>query len=153
VSKYDTGFPSTLRHLLDSGERPWLYCNNCNRSRYLHTVEWVATHNVDIDLPLPRLSRRVRRSRCWVLAVSIRSQPYSNHPRQDERTLRIAANTNRTPCPACGSSDVGRTGPDRRPGDGPRFMPYTLLCEYECEVCGNWWVQPRDTAQRSPINL
>jgi hypothetical protein len=151
VSKYDTGEPCTLRHLLESGEHIWFYCNSCHRSRYLDTGEWVATHPVDIDVALPALSHRVRCSRCGTLAVSVRSQPFSNLPRQDETALRIGANTNKTPCPACDSSDVGRSGPIRRPiPNGPQFMPCTVMCEYECEVCRNWWIQPRDAPPANP---
>jgi hypothetical protein len=82
--KDDAWKKCTLRGLVENGERLWLYCAGCRRTRYLETVQWAETHGVNLDWPLLTLARRMRCSRCNRKAASLRAQPYRNQPERDE---------------------------------------------------------------------
>jgi len=71
--KDDAWKKCTLRGLVENGERLWLYCAGCRRTRYLETVQWAETHGVNLDWPLLTLARRMRCSRCNRKAVSLRA--------------------------------------------------------------------------------
>jgi len=58
--KDDAWKKCTLRGLVENGERLWLYCAGCRRTRYLETVQWAETHGVNLDWPLLTLARRMR---------------------------------------------------------------------------------------------
>ena len=139
--KDDAWKKCTLRGLVENGERLWLYCAGCRRTRYLETIQWAETHGVDLDWPLLTLARRIRCSRCNRKAVSLRAQPYRNLPERDE-TVPDGIEA----CPLCGSRKVEKSGPLVRPINWERlrdqFMFGFVMAECECSQCGNWWSQP-----------
>ena len=130
-----------LRGLVENGERLWLYCAACRRTRYLETIQWAEMHGVDLDWPLLTLARRIRCSRCNRKAVSLRAQPHRNQPERDE-TVPDGIEA----CPLCGSRKIEKSGPLVRPVKWERpwdpFMFGFVMAECECSQCGNWWSQP-----------
>jgi hypothetical protein len=139
--KDDAWKKCTLQGLVENGERLWLYCAECRRTRCLETVEWAETHGVDLDWPLLTLARRIRCSRCNRKAVSLRAQPYRNQPERDEQ---FPTALKRAPC--AGRERSRKSGPLVRPVKWERlrdqFMFGFVMAECECSQCGNWWSQP-----------
>lgn len=138
--KDDAWKKCTLRGLVENGERLWLYCTGCRRTRYLETVQWAETHGVDLDWPLLTLARRIRCSRCNRKAVSLRAEPYRN---QAERNETVPDGIEA--CPLCGSRKIEKAGPIVRPINWERpwngFMFGFVMVECECSQCRTWWSQ------------
>jgi len=139
--KDDAWKKCTLRGLVENGERLWLYCSGCRRTRYLETVQWAETHGVDLDWPLLTFARRIRCSRCNRKAASLRAQPYRNQPERDE-TVPDGIEA----CPLCGSRKIEKSGAIVRPINWERlrdqFMFGFVMAECECGQYWNWWSQP-----------
>jgi hypothetical protein len=154
VPKDDRWKQCTVRSIVDEGMRLWLHCYGCHRHRYVDTLEWTEKNGVDLDTPLLLVSQRVRCTRCSQRTVTVTSEPYSNLPRNRESPR--AKPDEPVTCPGCGSNDIEKSPPLRRPtlwaGTADRFMPYTIMVECECNACGNWWTQPRDfTFNSAPV--
>jgi hypothetical protein len=141
--KDDAWKKCTLRGLVENGERLWLYCAGCRRTRYLEIVQWAETHGVDLDWPLLTFARRIRCSRCNRKAASLRAQPYRNQPERDE-TVPDGIEA----CPLCGSRKIEKSGAIVRPINWERLRDQFMFgfvmaeCECECSQCWNWWSQP-----------
>jgi hypothetical protein len=147
------GFPKddawkqcTVRGIVDDGNKLWLHCYGCHRHRYADAREWVEKNNVDLDMPLLLIGRRIRCTRCNRRTVTITAAPYSNLRRDPAAPKAVSTAT----CPVCRSTDIEKSPPLRRPflssavSEADRFLPYTIMVECECNACTNWWTQPRD---------
>jgi hypothetical protein len=137
----------TLRNQIGHGQRLWLLCGTCRKSRYLDTAEWAQKHGVDLDTPLKTLGNAIRCQRCGTRGgergVSAYAEPYSNYTHQPRRPKKGGPL-----CPRCGSEDVHRW--PLRLSDFPYgfergFMPKLGMEICGCESCDNWWTQGRDT--------
>lgn len=134
----------TLRHNIELGQRLWLLCGTCQKSRYFDTAAWARLHGVDLDMPLRTLGRLIRCERCGTLGIAAYAQPYDNLPPLPHRIAEDGP-----VCPACGSSDVE----SRRmltseypniiyPNVGrPRFAVGKTMQVCGCSQCDNWWTQ------------
>lgn len=147
------GFPKddgwkrcTVRGIVEDGSKLWLYCYACHGDRYADAREWVEKNNVDVDVPLLLIGRRIRCTRCNRLTVTVTAAPYSNL----SRLAATAQALSTASCPVCRSADVAQSAPLRRSraafatSEAQCFLPYTIIVECECNACGNWWTQPRD---------
>ena len=50
----------TLRYNIELGQRLWLLCGTCRKSRYFDTAEWAKKHNIDLDTPFKSLGKAIR---------------------------------------------------------------------------------------------
>lgn len=131
----------TLREMVGSGEKVRLYCLECHRDRTVALSSLVSERDIEANVSTAELGRRIRCRRCDRKRVQIMAPSHDIGIRKDDKLTRLLeSNVKKVPCPECGSQIVSRSCPERRPyTKGPRFKPYTLMHQYTCEECLNWW--------------
>jgi hypothetical protein len=128
----------TLRHTLELGQRLWLLCGTCQKSRDLDVMEWATKHGVNLDTPL-RTSVAIHCQRCGTRGVSAYGTPYNNLPPQPRHRMK-----DDPICPRCGSDDVlsrRMLTTDYPSGCRPRFKGNSAMFVCGCYSCDNWWTQ------------
>lgn len=129
----------SLRQMLAAGQCIRLFCSSCGRDRTVELALIVSPRDINGDMGLSQIERRIRCTRCNGKNVEMMTPSHSIIPTVDDRTKRISSNVQGVPCPKCGTIEVSRSPPLTRPFKALRsFLPGQLY-DYECEACGNWW--------------
>lgn len=129
----------SLRQMIEVGQRVRLHCSSCGRDRTVALARIVSARDATADVALSQIARRIRCTRCDGKNVEMMTPSHSIIPTVDDRTKRISSNVQRVPCQKCGTTDVYRCGPLKRPYRPHSTFLRCLTYEYECEDCGNWW--------------
>lgn len=101
----------SLRQMLAAGQRVRLLCSSCGRDRTVALAVLVSARDVNGDVTLSQIERRIICTRCWGKRANILVPSHSTVPEIDARERRIQTNVKGVPCPGCGTIEVSRSPP------------------------------------------